>query len=152
MYKDGGGAHPRCVIGRRLRSLYLTSRASPLAGSWKGEPNSRLALTGRLPRSCSFFFFHLPPSFARENVIPYFLNGRLYAGCHANVTCIKVVILPRPGLSLRGAESCPKANRPTNRGRVSPIFFFHLTFRIFYNPGRQLDPVVVILLNGKIRE
>ena len=45
--------------------------------------------------------------------------------------------------------------RRVDRGRRVPSSFsLHLTFifRIFYNPGRQLDPVVVILLNGKIRD
>ena len=49
--------------------------------------------------------------------------------------------------------SCPKAGCPGRpRSTRLLLFFFILHLRIFYNPGRQLDPVVVILLNGKIQD
>jgi len=40
---------------------------------------------------------------------------------------------------------------PVHR-RVSSSPSLFILHWIFYNPGRQLDPVVVILLNGKIRD
>jgi len=71
------------------------------------------------------------------------------------ITPVDLFVHPGDRYLVPGGGSCPKANDPgDSRASSSSFFPLHLTsiFRIFCNPGRQLDPVVVILLNGKIRD
>lgn len=61
-------------------------------------------------------------------------------------------LVPGQTSVVRLVVPCPKLSCLVGSTRLFNVFSLHLTFRIFYNPGRQLDAVVVILLNGKIRD